>query len=293
MKKVAKHNEKRQMNLNKIAPAFAVTAILLAATSCKTPENVAYFQDTADVVNIVSKNPVKVRPEDKLTIIVKSKDPEVSSLFNMGVYSTRHSAPGNLNGSGIQTLTYNNSTNEGMSYYTVDPQGYIDFPILGKLKVEGMTRSELAGFIKGELMGRDLVKDPTVTVEFVNTGFNVLGEVSRPGRYDMNVDHMNVLEAISLAGDLSINGMRENVKVLREENGQVRVYKIDLTDLDAVAKSPAYYLQQNDIVYVEPNDIRKRQTTVNGNNTLSTSFWISVASLITTAVTTVGVFVTK
>lgn len=281
------------MNLNKIAPAFAVTAILLAATSCKTPENVAYFQDTADVVNIVNKNPVKVRPEDKLTIIVKSKDPEVSSLFNLGVYSTQHSSLGNLNGSGTQSLTYNNSTNEGMSYYTVNPQGCIDFPILGKLKVEGMTRSELAGFIKGELMGRDLVKDPTVTVEFVNTGFNVLGEVTKPGRYDMNVDHMNVIEAISLAGDLTINGMRENVRVLREENGQVRVYRINLTDLDAVAKSPAYYLQQNDIVYVEPNDIRKRQTTINGNNTLSTSFWISVASLITTAVTTVGVFVNK
>lgn len=142
-------------------------------------------------------------------------------------------------------------------------------------------------------MGRELVKDPTVTVEFVNTGINVMGEVMTPGRYDINRDHLTVLDALSLAGDLTINGRRENVKVLREENGQTKVYTLDLTDLNKLVKSPAYSLQQNDVVYVEPNDFRKRQTTVNGNNALSTGFWISVASLITSAVTTIGVFVNK
>lgn len=202
-------------------------------------------------------------------------------------------ATGSTASANANAMEYRPSGTDGLTAYTVTPEGYIDFPVLGKLKVAGMTRSELAGFIKGELMGRDLVKDPTVTVEFVNTGINVMGEVTNPGRYDMNVDHMNVLEALTLAGDLTITGKRENVKVIRRDGEQLKTYSLDLTDMGKLTKSPAFELQQNDIIYVEPNDMRKRQTTVNGNNALSTSFWISVASPITTAVTTVGVFVNK
>ena len=156
-----------------------------------------------------------------------------------------------------------------------------------------MTRAELAGYIKGELMGRELVKDPTVVVEFLSSGINVIGEVNRPGRYDLNRDDLNILEALSLAGDLSITGQRKNVKVIRVEDGQVNTYTLDLTDAGSLMKNPAFYLQQDDVIYVEPNNMRKRQTTVNGNNALSTGFWISVASLITSAVTTIGVFINK
>lgn len=263
----------------------------MAMASCSAPKDVAYFQNEETIINEIKSQPIKVRPGDKLAIVVKSKDAGVSSLFNLPVYSTRLDSYGNGSGSPTTSLEYRPSGTDGIASYTVSPDGYIDFPVLGKLKIEGMTRSEVAGFVKGELMGRDLLKDPTVSVEFINSGINVMGEVVKPGRYDINLDKINVIEALSLAGDLTINGMRKNVKVLREEGGSIHVYTLDLTDLKSTAKSPAYYLQQNDVVYVEPNDNRKRQSTVNGNNALSTSFWISVASLVTTAVTTIGVFV--
>lgn len=281
------------MRIKTLAIGGLVLVASIVTTGCKVPQKVAYFQDATDIVEMAKATPIMVRPDDKLNILVKSKDAAVSDLFNLGIYSTRYGQTGSVSGTGGTLRQYAPGANDGVANYTVDPEGYIDFPILGKLKVAGMTRSELAGFIKGELMARDLVKDPTVSVEFVNTGINMLGEVYRPGRYDLNVNNLNILEAISLAGDISINGRRDNVKVLREENGQMHVYTLDLTKLKDIAKSPGYNLQQDDIIYVEPTDMRKRQTTVNGNNALSTSFWISVASLITTAVTTVGVFVNK
>lgn len=271
----------------------AATVLLLAMTSCSAPKNIKYFENSADVLTIVQNNPIRVRPDDKLVIVVKSKDAAVSDLFNLGIYTTRMGATGSNTSANSATFNYQPNSTDGLATYTVTPEGYIDFPILGKLKVEGMTRAELAGFIKGELMGRDLVKDPTVTVEFVNTGINVIGEVKEPGRYEINRDHINVVEAIALAGDAEITGERTNVKVIRQEGDQLKTYTLDLTDLDKLAKSPAFSLQQNDIVYVQPNVMKQRQSTVNGNNALSTSFWISVASLITTAVTTVGVFVNK
>ena len=274
-----------------IAMLMATVGAGFLLTGCGTPKNITYFQNEESIVQMAQANPIKLKADDKLSIVVKSKDPAVSDLFNLGIYTSRYGTNGAQVISGSQVKSFRPGSNDGVSYYTVDPQGCIDFPVLGSLKVAGMTRSELSGFIKGELMGRELVKDPTVTVEFVNTGINVMGEVMTPGRYDINRDHLTVLDALSLAGDLTINGRRENVKVLREENGQTKVYTLDLTDLNKLVKSPAYSLQQNDVVYVEPNDFRKRQTTVNGNNALSTGFWISVASLITSAVTRRGVFV--
>lgn len=278
--------------MKKITTAFLLSICLLGVSSCKAPKDVAYFQNTENLISIADQQPIKVRPEDKLTIIVKSKDPEVSDLFNLPVYTQRVGAT--MSGSnGIVLRDYKPTSTDGVAIYTVDKAGYIDFPILGKLKIEGMSRSEVAGFIKGELIGRDLVKDPTVTVEFVNTGVNLIGELKNPGRYDLNKDHISIIDAVSMAGDLTINGRRDNIKVIRKDGDQMRVYEINLTDLKKTAESPAFYLQQDDVVYVEPNDMRKRESTVNGDNVLSTSFWISVASLITTAVTTVGVFVNK
>lgn len=253
---------------------------MLLSVSCSSPKKVAYFQDTETTVIPVGINDIKIRPHDKLSIVVKSKDAALSNLFNLPVVSDRLglSAPTSGTGSNIRLYTTNS---EGLSSYTVTPEGTIDFPVLGTLKIEGMTRSELSGFIKGELMGRELVKDPVVTVEFLNTGVSVMGEVLRPGRYDFNKDRMNVLEALSLAGDLTIHARRDNMTVLRMENDTLRTYRLDLTDLRELTASPAFYLSQGDVIYVEPNEMRKRQTTVNGNNVLSTSFWVSVASLLT------------
>lgn len=247
---------------------------------------------TENIIQVSEPTPIKIEPNDKLAIIVKSQDPNLSALFNLGVTTDRMQMDLSSTGSGSTTNTFS-PTPDGMARYTVSPQGTIDFPVLGTLKVMGMTRSELSGFIKGELMGRDLVKDPIVTVEFLNTGVSVLGEVKNPGRYDFNKDQINILEAISLAGDLTIQGQRENVAVVREESDGIHTYRVDLTNFSELAKSPAFYMKQGDIIYVEPNGVKKRETTANGNNALSVSFWVSVASLLTSVLTTITVFVKK
>ena len=268
-----------------------VIMLAVLTAGCSTPKNVAYFQDlNEEILHISEPQVIHIKPNDKLSIAIKSKDPGLSALFNLNVMTDRLISEQPTSGTGTFLRTYNNSS-EGISKYTVTPEGNIDFPILGTLHIAGMTRSELAGFIKGELMGRDLVKDPVVTVEFINTGISVLGEVKNPGRYDLNKDEITILDAISLAGDLTIQGQRENIGVIRENEGKIQTYRIDLTNLKELIQSPAYHLQQGDIVYVEPNDYRKRETTNNGNNVLSTGFWISVASLLTSVVTTIAVFI--
>lgn len=265
-----------------LSKLFCLAIISLLFGACKTPTNVAYMQDFNEeiVIENAKRKAMRIQPEDKISIIVHSKDPELAALFNLPVVANSTRNMGLSTGSG--TLGKNYVSSDGISVYTVSPQGTIEFPVLGTLRVEGMTRNEVAAFVKGELIGRNLIKDPTVIVEFLNSGVSILGEVNTPGRYDMNRDNINVLEAIALAGDLTIQGQRENVKVVREEaDGKIKVYQLDLTQGSKLMESPGFYLKQNDVIYVEPNDIRKRETTVNGNSALSTGFWISAASLLT------------
>lgn len=259
-----------------------VLAVGFMAVSCTGPKNITYFQDldNGSVVAIAEERAIRLRPDDKLTIAIKSKDNSLSDLFNLTLNVNR--SYNNTNTAGIKSVSTSSSSDNLLSY-TVTPDGNIDFPVLGKLHVEGMTRSELAGYIKGELMGRNLVKDPIVTVEFLNTGIAVLGEVNTPGRYIINNDNLNVLQAIAMAGDLTISGMRENVLVVREEGDRMVSYRINLTDMQQVTNSPAFYLQQDDVIYVEPNGMKKRSQTVNGNNVLNASFWISVGSFLMSA----------
>ena len=270
------------MNTKKLTwvTGLALSGALLLG-GCSTPKNVGYFQDLDQVMVIEAQNRqfIKVKPEDKLQIIVTSKDPQLASIFNLPVVTNRIGQNAAVYGN---TSPYSyNSTSEGISYYTVSPEGTIDFPVLGVLHIEGMTRFEVAAFIKGEIVGRNLIKDPTVTVEYVNTGISVLGEVKTPGRYNINRDELTVLDAVAMAGDLDIQGDRTNVRVLRKEDGQTKVYVVDLTSGKSVYNNPGFYLQQDDIVYVEPNDYRKRQTTVNANTTMSAGFWVSIVSVLT------------
>ena len=284
-------NCKRNIRHKWVGAAILATVLL---TGCSTPKDVAYFQDvTESSITLPTDGAIKIEPEDKLMIVVKTMDPNLSSLFNLAAVTDRI---GDNTVSGTPSVGNSRTGSaqaSGLSKYTVSPDGTIDFPVLGEIKVAGMTRSELAGFIKGELMGRDLAKDPVVTVEFMNMGVSLLGEVTRPGMYDINQDKISILEAISMAGDLTLQGKRENIAVLRETDGQVRTYRVDLTNFKELSESPAYYLKQGDVVYVEPNDMKKRQTTTNGNNVYTTGFWISVASLLTSITTTVGVFVLR
>lgn len=254
----------------KIYLAFALVALLFS--SCATP-NVSYFSDLGDnqSIDMMQDLDIRLRPEDKISIVVKSMDPKLSDLFNLPIIAHRVGYS--------QESTLNQS--QQVSVYTIDSKGEIDFPVLGKIKVAGSKREHVAQVIKDQLVDKNLIKDPVVTVEYANLCFNVLGEVNKPGRYTFDRDHLTILDALSKAGDLTIQGRRENVFVMREEGNQRKTYRVNLLNGRELLSSPAYYLQQNDVVYVEPNDYRARQTTVNGNNVLSAPFWISVASLLT------------
>ena len=142
------------------------------------------------------------------------------------------------------------SNNQGISGYTINKDGDIDFPVLGHIHVAGMTREEIASYIKKELISKNLVKDPVVTVEFMNLTVSVLGEVANPGRFNIDKDKLTLLDALSMAGDLTVYGKRENVLVQREENGKKTLYQVNLNSGYDLYASPVYYLQQNDIVYV-------------------------------------------
>ena len=176
-----------------------------------------------------------------------------------------------------------------MSAFTVSPDGTISYPLLGTLYVAGMSRTEVARMLEDKLVKEGYLKDPVVTVEFLNATISVLGDVNAPGEYPITRDNMTILQALGKAGDLKITGMRKNVLVVREEEGKDVAYRLDLTDTKSLMESPAYHLQQNDVVYVEPNDYAKRQSVVNGNSVLTPSFWISIASFLST----IAVLITK
>ena len=255
----------------RITNILRVSVAAALFSSCATPK-IAYFQDiqpgTAEEVS--SATEIRVRPEDKISILVNSKDPLLTDLFNLPIISRQIG------------MTTGTSNSQGISGYTVNKEGDIDFPVLGHIHVSGMTREEIAAHIKHELISQDLVKDPVVTVEFMNLTVSVLGEVVHPGRFSIDKDRLTLLDAISMAGDLTVYGKRDNVLVQRDENGKKMLYKVNLNSGHDLYASPVYYLQQNDIVYVEPNSVRARQATVNGNNVRSASFWMSLVSLLTT-----------
>lgn len=245
---------------------------LLMVSSCKTPSNISYFQDFYNnpdtVVNLQNKV-ITIKPTDKLYIGVKSKDPQISQLFNLV--------------GGNNTSSYNIS--QDAYYYTVDSKGDIDFPVVGKIHIQGLTREQVAEKVKKSLVDASLVKDPVVTVGLNNLHYSVMGEVNKPGKFSFEDEKVTILDAISNAGDLTINGIRDDVMVLRQENGHQKIYKINLCSGKEIFSSPAYFLQQNDVVYVSPNDTKKRTSTVNGNTIQSTGFWLSVSSLAVTILT--------
>lgn len=263
-------------SLFKNALAFFVAASAMLLSSCNSSKDVLYFQDlkAGDSVAMAAiPVPVTVRPDDKISIVVNSRDPQLMALFNLPRVNKQMSTVG-------QASSTNVSNGQDVMGYTVDSRGEIDFPVLGKIKVEGKTREEIGAYIKNELITKNLVKDPVVTVEFMNLCVSVLGEVNSPGRYGIDRDRTTIIDALSMAGDLTINGNRNNVTVLRQDGDVQRVYAIDLTSGRDIYSSPAYYLQQNDVIYVEPNEMRARQSTVNGNTIRSASFWISITSLV-------------
>ena len=245
--------------------------LALALASCNTSKKIVYFQDIQ--VNrpeaITEARDITVQPKDQISILVSSKDPQLAALFNLPRVQYR------VGDNNMQ------NTNGDVSGYTLDTEGYIDFPVLGRLYVAGMTKSEIASFIKKRLMDENLINDPVVTVEFMNLYYSILGEVNNPGKYMITKDQITLLEALSMAGDLTIYGKRDAVFVVREEDGQRVTHWVDLRTQD-LFHSPIYYLKQNDVIYVQPNKVRAGQSTINENSVKSVSLWLSIASFLTT-----------
>lgn len=267
-----------------LSRAFAIICLLCWLASCTTPGNVAYFQD-ADLIRgmaLQQEQQLRLRPNDKINIIVNSADPLLTQQFNL--YA--NTATGRSLGGGKTPLTTAGNVSGGSSNlmlaYTVDEQGDINFPVLGKIAVAGKSRREVAEYIRRRLIERELVLDPVVTVEYVNLNVKVLGEVNHPGRIDILHDNYTILDAIADAGDLTINGQRENVMVMREVDGEDQTFVINLCSRQEMLSSPAYYLQQDDVVYVTPTPKRQREANSTGNTFNQPSVWISLASLLTT-----------
>lgn len=248
---------------------FLMAMLALALASCNTSKKIVYFQDIQ--VNrpeaITEARDITVQPKDQISILVSSKDPQLAALFNLPRVQYR------VGDNNMQ------NTNGDVSGYTLDTKGYIDFPVLGRLYVAGMTKSEIASYIKKRLMDENLINDPVVTVEFMNLYYSILGEVNNPGKYMITKDQITLLEAISMAGDLTIYGKRDAVFVVREEDGQRVTHWVDLRTQD-LFHSPVYYLKQNDVIYVQPNKVRAGQSTINENSVKSVSLWISIASFL-------------
>ena len=252
---------------------FGVILLLTMFTSCESSKRIAYFQDITVSDSIAPKvaSYITIKPTDMLSIYVSSKNPELAILFNL---PRIQQTPGRLD-SQI-------SNQDGqLSGYTVDSKGNIDFPVLGQLHIAGMNREEIAAYIKGQLINENLIKDPIVTVDFANLSFSILGEVEHPGLFAIKKDQVTLLEALSMAGDLTIHGLRDKVYVTRVVNGEHVTYPIDLRS-ESIYRSPGFYIQQNDVIYVTPNRVRANESTVNGNNIKSVSIWISIASFLTT-----------
>ena len=261
------------MNRSILRAAFLLLSGVFLLASCSSYKRVLYFQDISAglyEIPIAAPTEITLRSGDKISIIVNSRDPQLMDLFNLPYVSRQL---GMSSRTGVTT-----ASTQGITGYTIDDEGNIDFPVLGKIKVAGMTREEVTDYIKNELINNNLVKDPVVTVEYMNLCISVMGEVNNPGRFNIDRDCITVIDALSMAGDLTIYGNRNNVLVQRIENGVMKAYSIDLTSGEQVYTSPAYYLMQDDVVYVEPNEYRKSNSTYNSNKQFNVSMISTIIS---------------
>lgn len=247
-----------RLNFTKI---FIAAAIVLAATvtSCKAPQSLAYFEN-ADSLKTVGTTAldyaVKIRPADELIITVNSIVPEATAAYNL-------------------SSTPQNQT------YVVDTDGEITMPVIGKIHAAGMTIKGLGDYLTEKISKE--VDSPVVRVQLANFRVNVLGEVKRPGAIEAKSERFTIFDALAAAEDMTEYGERTNVMVIREENGQRAYHRVNLKDA-RIVDSPYYYLQQNDVVYVEPNQIKAGNAKYSQNN----AFKVTVVSTIVSAVSVIA-----
>lgn len=232
--------------MKRIKPLLPIVVWSILLVSCANRKDVVYFQGNTDLTTLYENNIPTIQPDDILTINVTASDPRASLPFNQSGDEAVRMAKG--------------SGENSLKAYTVSRDGTIDFPIVGKVKVGGLTRQEATDVLREKLT--EYIVDPGVTINFANFKVSVIGEVNRPGTYLLDNEHITILEAIALAGDLNIMGKRDNVIVIREKEGKKETYTVDLTKKESL-DSPVYYLSQNDVIYVEPNKAKVQSSVLN------------------------------
>lgn len=254
------------MRKNLFFIVFAVLCMTLG--SCGSSKQIAYFQN-ADSLNYAASKGLfdaKIMPKDLLTITVSTTDPKAATPFNLSVTNT-------LNATGYL------STGAGsLQTYLVDNDGFINFPVVGQLKVGGMTKRQCENYIRDKILPyMSKAENPIVTVKMASFKVTVAGEVKAPGVFNVDQEKISVIEALARAGDLTIYGKRGNVLLIREDaTGEKSVHRLNLNDANLI-NSPYYYLQQNDYLYVEPNSVQAKNSAIGS----STTIWISVVSILT------------
>lgn len=244
--------------------AFLGILILSIVSSCVPRKRIAYFQDIENLQKTdIQFEPVTFKPNDILSITVSASNLESVIPFNLMVLSRPLTSSSNL-------MTSTNTQEVG---YLVDHSGSINFPVLGEIHVEGLNTRELRDFLTSKL--EEYIKDPIVNVRIMNFSISILGEVNRPGTFNISGERIALPEALGLAGDMSIFGRRDNVLIIREKEGKKVYQYLDLRDANAL-NSEFYYLQQHDVVYVEPNTAQRQSSSFNRNS----SVYVSMASLL-------------
>lgn len=249
---------------------FMMLVGIVLLSSCASQKHISYLQNTPDGYQQqgVGNYEIRIRPDDQIAIMVNSKDPELAQMFNLPLVAYQMND---------KLLGQNRVLG-----YLVDKDGQINFPQLGTIKVGGMTRGEITEYVKNQIISKGYFNDPIVTVQFLNFKVSVMGEVARPGTIEVPSDRITIFDALSAAGDLTIYGKRENVKIIREINGKKTVSVVDLRKGE-ILNSPFYYLQQNDVVYVEPNKAKAGQREINQNRSVGT--WASIGSVLVSVAT--------
>ena len=249
-------------------------ALPLLLAGCTSYRNVPYLQNPEAVNSFAEKLPLydaKIMPKDLLTITVNTTDPQAAAPFNLTTQTALNIAQ-----------SQNTYSQAALQQYLVNNEGLIDFPVIGRLKVGGLTKNEAEALIRENL--KPYLKEvPIVTVRMSNYKISVLGEVNRPGTFTVSNEKVNILEALAMAGDMTVYGVRDSVKLIREsETGQREIVCLNLTNATVVT-SPYYYLQQNDILYVTPNKAKAKNSDIGSSTTLwfsATSILISLVSLL-------------
>jgi polysaccharide export outer membrane protein len=254
-----------------------ILCIAMLFASCKTPKDVTYLQGvdslTKEQLAAMSQTySATICEDDLLTITVTARDPSVIIPFNPPTYAFATQG---------ETAVYNA---QQLQTYLVDKEGMINFPVLGRIKAAGLSKHELSMSLQGEI--RKYASDAMVNIQIVNYKISVIGEIARPGSISVRNDRISILDAIAQCGDLTINGNRKNILITRNQNGTPDIGRIDLTD-PAVFASPYYYLQQNDVIYVEPNDAKKR----NANYSSAQQYTLTIVSTIMTGVSVVSTII--